>query len=150
MKLCTTCGNEIGDDVWRCPFCEERQDAAPPPSRAQARGRIETLNLKEDRPTVEEALLRLDRELDAARAQGIALVRVIHGYGSSGIGGDIKAAVRRRLAARRHARRLRGFMAGEDYSDRTPAGRHLLAAHPGLRAALRTDRANPGITLVEP
>ena len=48
-------------------------------------------------PSVQEALQRLEREIALARQQKHSLVKVIHGYGSTGAGGDIRIAVQRRL-----------------------------------------------------
>ena len=39
-------------------------------------------------PKVEEARLRMQHELQVARQQGYAAVKLIHGYGSSGVGGS--------------------------------------------------------------
>ena len=40
-----------------------------------------------------EALERLQRELAVARRDGTSLLKIIHGYGSTGAGGDIRIAV---------------------------------------------------------
>jgi hypothetical protein len=48
-------------------------------------------------PTVPEALQHLDRELARARQTRRAVIKLIHGYGSSGAGGDIRLATQRRL-----------------------------------------------------
>ena len=51
---------------------------------------IRTANIKENLPTVDEALAALRNELMSARHQGIKVVKIVHGYGSSGKGGAIK------------------------------------------------------------
>ena len=48
-------------------------------------------------PLVCEALERLDRELSAARQEKAKLLKLIHGYGSTGAGGDIRIAAQNRL-----------------------------------------------------
>jgi hypothetical protein len=108
-----------------------------------------TLNLESGRPRVEDAIGRLDREIAAARMKQIRLIRVIHGWGSSGTGGAIKAAVHGHLQALARKRSIRSFTTGDHYSDYSNAGRQLLANYPSLRASLKTDRENPGITFVE-
>ncbi len=80
---------------------------------------------------------------------GSRLLRLIHGWGSSGAGGAIRAAVREHLAAQLRTHRISGFLPGDDYSEDTNRGRQLLRGFPPLRESLRTDRANPGITFVE-
>lgn len=49
--------------------------------------KIITLNIKSDMPTVEEARKRLLTELQRAKAKGAKAMKLIHGYGSSGVGG---------------------------------------------------------------
>ena len=55
------------------------------------------LNLELGWPTVDQALRRLDAELEAARKMNTPLMKLIHGYGSSGKGGRIRTASRRYL-----------------------------------------------------
>src|SRR6202022_2848381 len=58
---------------------------------------IKTVNLKSDMPQVQEAVQRLAPELTLARQQKHAYLKIIHGYGSSGAGSDIRIAVQKRL-----------------------------------------------------
>ena len=128
-----------------CPYC-----GAPVSFRAPAKSaatEIATLNLKRGLPTVDEAMLRLDRELDAALAGGAKVVRIIHGWGSSGKGGGIRDEARRRLTVLLRNRRIGLIVHGEDVGAQTVAGRQLFARAPGLRET-RSDHANPGITFV--
>ena len=63
--------------------------------------------------TVAEALSRLTAHYNARlRAGDAGPIRVIHGYGSSGRGGDLRAAIRELFS--RHAGRL-DFVPGETY-----------------------------------
>lgn len=147
MKACTTCGNEIGDRVWKCPYCEQVQTGPPPvPPKLSA---VYSINLKEGMPTVAIAITKLKRELREAKAERRKLVRIIHGYGSTGVGGEIRLAVRKHLQTMLATGKIRAVVAGDDYSDRTDAGAALLGRHFGLRSSLRTDSRNPGITFVE-
>jgi len=114
-----------------------------------AGGGVRTINLKAGLPTVDEALARLDRELVASRARGTRVLRVIHGWGSSGVGGAIRTAVRHHLKGAVRSRIVRRAVDCDTYSDVSDQGRALLARYPALRAELRTDRRNPGVTLVE-
>ena len=148
MKACTTCGNEIDDNAWKCPFCECQQRSFPGPRQKKGL-RIATVNLEEDLPSVDEAMCKLERDLASLKRERIGVVRIIHGWGSSGAGGRIKAACHKRLVGKRRQKAIRSYLPGDDYSDTTNAGRALLSAHPSLRASLRSDRENPGITFVE-
>ena len=44
-------------------------------------------------PSVYEALQRLDLELASARRENARLLKIIHGYGSSGAGGEMNLAL---------------------------------------------------------
>ncbi len=143
MKTCSICGNEIPDDEWKCRFCKSPQGPGRS-SRRTGGKKIKTINLKEGMPPVDEALDTLSVELDSAREQGVKVLRIIHGYGSSGTGGKIKQAVIQELKSRHRA-----YVVGDRYSEDTHQGRDLLRQFPGLRSTLRSDRNNPGITFVK-
>ncbi len=148
MKTCATCGETIAPQSTICPFCETPQVPGPAGSSGPA---VRTLDIEAGLPTVEEALRRLEAQLDRARADGVQVVRIIHGWGSSsGGGGRIRAAARQWLQRQREAGRLRSVFLGDHYTHTSPAGRDFLRRHPALRPAERTDRENPGITFVEP
>ncbi len=116
--------------------------------KPKAKRTIVTVNLEEGRPFVEDALRRMDRQFYEARLGGTAVVRLIHGYGSSGTGGAIKQAVRTELeAALRHGT-IKHYVSGEDYQH-SAIGRNLRSRFSELKECLRTDQGNPGITLVE-
>jgi len=71
------------------------------PSKGRA---IKTVNLKSDMPLVHQALQRLDRELSLAHKEMTTLLKLIHGYGSTGAGGDIRIAAQKRADAYREVR----------------------------------------------
>ena len=148
MKDCTTCGNQIESSARRCPYCEQTQSVVSRVSQETARRPTVTINLEEGRPYVEEALRHMDRCLYEARRDGSSVVRLIHGYGSSGTGGAIKEAVRTELAVALRMGTIKEYVGGEDY-EHSKIGRRLRARFPELNECLRTDQGNPGITLVE-
>lgn len=109
---------------------------------------IKTANLKADRPTVQEALERLEREIAVARHQKHPFLKIIHGYGSTGAGGDIRVAVQRRMQELLHAGEIRGCIYGEDWSKTSEHAWQLLQAWPGLKKDPDLGRANRGITIL--
>lgn len=147
--LCQTCGNDIAASSATCPHCGSTQTAAKAQAPSGRVNGILTINLKEGMPTVTQALARLDNELRRARRNRTGIVRIIHGYGSSGTGGKIKQGLIKKLATLRSLKTVRNVVAGDDYSNTTAKGRSLLARYPALKDDLRTDRNNPGITFVE-
>ncbi len=148
MKICSTCGNEIPEDEWKCRYCDSYQQPGRS-STGTGEGKIKTINLKKGMPFVDEALATLSLELDLARSQGVQVLRIIHGYGSSGTGGKIKQAVIQELASLSRAKRVHAYVVGDRYSEDTNQGRDLLSQFPGLGSTLVSDRHNPGITFVQ-
>jgi len=149
VTICDTCGEAIDPASPVCPWCESPRTPSP---AARAGGPpLRTIDVEAGLPTVEEALRRLDAQLDRARTDGVRLVRVIHGWGSTtGGGGRIRAAVRRRLMDELDRRGIRGILFGDHYAPGEPAARDLRRRHPVLTTSERTDRRNPGVTFVEP
>jgi hypothetical protein len=109
---------------------------------------IRTVNLKSDMPRVREALQRLDRELALARREGLRLLKIVHGYGSTGVGGDIRIAVQKRLHELVEAGQIRGSIFGENWSKSDEETWRQLQAHPALKDDSDLGRRNRGITLV--
>jgi hypothetical protein len=99
-------------------------------------------------PLVHEALGRLDREIAIARQQKQSLLKVIHGYGSTGAGGDIRIAVQRRLRELVEAGQIRGCIFGEDWSKSNEETWRLLQSRPELKSDADLGRRNLGITIV--
>jgi hypothetical protein len=109
---------------------------------------IKTVNLKSDMPQVPEALQRLARELTLARQQKHILLKIIHGYGSSGAGGDIRIAVQKRLRELTQDGQIRGCIFGESWSKSDDQTWNLLQAQPELKNDGDLGRKNQGITIV--
>jgi hypothetical protein len=107
---------------------------------------MKTVDIKSDRPSVHEALQRLDRELALARQEKCTLLKVIHGYGSRGAGGDIRIAVQKRLQELCEAGQIRGCIFGENWSKADELTWSLVKSHPELRNDPHLGRGNRGIT----
>ena len=149
MKPCDVCGEPLVPGSAVCPFCESPQ--VPAAGGRAAGPAVRNVDIEAGLPTVAEALRRLEAQLDRARADGVGVVRVIHGWGSAtGGGGKIRAAARQWLQGQLAVRQVRSVVLGDHYAPTSPAGRDFLRRHPALRATERTDRENPGITFVEP
>ena len=95
-----------------------------------------------------EDLQRLEREIAWARREKSALLKIIHGYGSSGVGGDIRIAVQKRLYELVEAGEIRGCIFGEDWVKGDEATWKLLRDRPELKNDPHLGRHNQGITIV--
>ncbi len=99
-------------------------------------------------PTVAEALQDLDRELGRARQAGCGVVKLVHGYGSIGTGGEIRIAVQRRLTEMAGRGELRACIFGEDWAKSDEQAWALIKARPELKQDHDLGRRNQGITIV--
>jgi hypothetical protein len=109
---------------------------------------MKTVNLKSDMPLIREALQRLDRELALARQEKATLLKLVHGYGSTGTGGDIRIAVQKRLLELAQNGQIRGCIFGENWSKSDDVAWKLLQSHPELKTDSDLGRHNRGITVV--
>jgi hypothetical protein len=99
-------------------------------------------------PTVSEALQHLERELARARQSGCGVVKLIHGYGSTGAGGDIRIAVQRRLTEMASRAEIRACVFGESWAKSDEHAWALINARPELKQDHDLGRQNRGITIV--
>jgi hypothetical protein len=99
-------------------------------------------------PQVHEAMQRLDRELHLARQAKAPVLKLIHGYGSTGEGGDIRIAVQKRLLEMVQNGHIRACIFGESWSKSDEVSWKLLQSHRDLKSDSDLGRRNPGITIV--
>jgi hypothetical protein len=147
MGVCPVCGNLRDGLEASCPFCASHQVPLPNPALS---GKIFVVDLEAGMPTVEEALERLDDILRQAGDAGIRLVKVIHGYGSSGRGGHIREAFRQALQYHRWANRVQEYFPGESLGrqDGPAAFQALPRRTRQAISGLAGRSGNPGITLL--
>ena len=106
------------------------------------------INLEEGRPTVNVGLLRLDHALAEARADRVPLLKLIHGYGSSGVGGDLREQVWKALDVLQRSGRIAAFIPGEDFRQSNTATWELVKRNKAIRSDRDFGRGNRGITIV--
>jgi hypothetical protein len=97
---------------------------------------------------VHEALQRLERELSVARRDGIKLLKVVHGYGSTGAGGDIRIAVQKRLSEMAEGGQVRACIYGENWAKSDAMSWKLIRENRELKSDSDLGRRNQGITIV--
>ena len=110
--------------------------------------RIKIVNLEDGMPTVEQARLRMNYELQNARREACAAVKLIHGYGSSGTGGALRIELQKELRRAVIEGSIKSFVAGEDWriSDETTWA--LLKRFPEWKSDSDLGRGNQGISVV--
>jgi len=109
---------------------------------------IKIVNLEEGMPTVEQARLRMEHELHLAKRGGYQAVKLIHGYGSSGVGGALRTELQKTLRRAARAGAIRAFIAGEDWRVSDEATWDLLKRFPEWKQDSDLGRNNLGISIV--
>lgn len=112
------------------------------------RNKFRIINIEEGMPTVAQAQKRLDMELDAARKMGITVVKIIHGYGSSGTGGKLKKAIRANLKIKKDSGKIKAFVPGEEWNIFNETTRGIIEVCMDLSKDSDLNRYNSGVTLI--
>ena len=76
------------------------------------------------------------------------MLKVIHGYGSSGKGGALCIGLRKSFGLRKKERVIKDFIPGEDLSIFNEKVLILLEAVPGLRGDPDLNATNEGVTFL--
>jgi len=90
----------------------------------------------------------MESALADAKRQGRTVVKLIHGYGSTGVGGDIRIAVQKRLHELNCDGKIRAVIFGEEWGRSNAQAWDLLNSEPGLKHDADLGRRNRGITIV--
>ena len=109
---------------------------------------IRELNLELGRPTVDEALRRLESALAGAKCLRTPVIKLIHGYGSSGQGGRIRTACRKQLQQCKEQGRILDYIPGERFTIFDEATRRAFSRCAALRDDHDLEQENRGVTFV--
>lgn len=105
------------------------------------------INLEKGFPTIEEARKKLLLEIDSARNSGPVFLKIIHGYGSSGVGGTLGKAIRNSLKHRRKEGKVETYVGGENFGVFDQTARNMIEKYPELKRDADFNRGNPGISV---
>ena len=109
---------------------------------------IRTCNIEAGMPTLDEARRRVLDEIKRAKREGVRVLKVIHGYGSSGKGGTLCHGLRKSFGLRKKEGVIREHFAGEDFSIFNQQVLDLLEAVPALRGDPDLNATNEGVTVL--
>src|SRR5512139_2131431 len=94
---------------------------------------IRTFNVEAGMPTLDEARRLVAAEIKQAKREGARVLKVIHGYGSSGKGGALRVGLHKSFRLRKKEGAIKDFVAGEDFSIFNETVLALLEAVPQMR-----------------
>ncbi len=109
---------------------------------------LREVNLELGKPVVDDAIRRLTYELKQTERLKIPVLKIIHGYGSSGTGGKIRVEARRYLERLRQKGDIQYFIPGEKFSIFEEDTRRVLLLCGELRGDRDLDRHNNGVTFI--
>lgn len=107
--------------------------------------KVKEVNLERGKPTVDVAMRKLVDELTAAKRLGYRSVIVVHGYGSSGVGGAIKVALKGKLREGSLRGIVRDFIGGEDWIN---SKRKFIEICPQLKNYNKYVEGNRGLSVI--
>lgn len=109
---------------------------------------IRTFNVEAGLPALDEARRLVIEEIRRAKREGVKVLRVIHGYGSSGTGGALCHGLRKSFGLRKKEGVIKDFVAGEAFSIFNDGVLALLEAVPELRGDPDLNTTNEGVSIL--
>ena len=109
---------------------------------------LKIVNLKADMPTVEQARSRLRSEISLARQQGYTAMKAIHGWGSHGVGGELRIALQATLRGMADAGEIAAYIMGEEWRISNELTWKLLKRYPALKQDADLGKSNKGISII--
>ena len=109
---------------------------------------IRTFNVEAGLPTLDEARRLVIDEIKQAKRNGAKVLKVIHGYGSTGSGGKLCIGLRKSFGLRKKEGVIKDFIAGEDFSIFNDTVLALLEAVPELRGDPDLGATNEGVAIL--
>ena len=109
---------------------------------------IRTFNVETGLPALDEARRLVMAQIKQAKREGARVLKVIHGYGSSGKGGALCVGLRKSFGLRKKEGVIKEFIAGEDFSIFNDPVLALLEAVPEMRGDPDLNSTNEGVTIV--
>ena len=99
-------------------------------------------------PTLDEARRLVIEEIKRSKRERVRVLKVIHGYGSSGKGGALCVGLRKSFGLRKKEGVIKDFVAGEDFTIFNDVVLALLEAVPELRGDPDLGAINEGVTIL--
>jgi len=106
--------------------------------------KVKEINLERGMPAVAPAMTRLVNDLTTAKMSGCKAAVIVHGWGSSGTGGAIKAATAKKLKEPQLRGIIRDTVSGEKWMEKK---KDFINICPQLKEFSRYVDGNKGITV---
>ena len=107
-----------------------------------------TIDIKSEQQTVAEAIAQFLVEVEAYKKGGFKVMKVIHGYGSHGVGGAIKNEFLKQCQSLKNRGKIYDFTCCDKWIDKNPVKKIAINYCPDLMADSELYRINPGCSIV--
>jgi hypothetical protein len=109
---------------------------------------VRLYNVEAGLPTVDEARRLVMEEIRRAKRERVRVLKIIHGYGSTGKGGALCIGLKKSFGLRKKEGVIKDFVAGEDFSIFNATVLAMLEAVPELRGDSDLNATNEGVTVI--
>ena len=110
--------------------------------------RVLYIDVKSDMQTCLMAVAQLEIEIDACKLGGFNALKVIHGYGSHGVGGEIKKSIHLRLKQMKAQKLIKEYIPCEKWTPNNPIRNMAVKCCDELLADSDLRMLNSGVTIV--
>lgn len=107
-----------------------------------------TIDIKSERQTVSEAVAQFLVEVDAYKKGGYKVMKVIHGYGSHGVGGAIRNEFLKKCQHLKSRGIIYDFTCCNNWTDKNVVKKIAINYCPDLLADAELSFLNPGCSIV--
>ena len=110
--------------------------------------KIITLNIKDGFPPSDVAVANMEIEIERMTKTDAKVIKIVHGYGSHGVGGEIKKLAHSRLTNLKKHNKILDFVPGEKFGEEEKHSDYIVNNFPELILDSDLKNYNSGITLV--
>ena len=119
---------------------------------------IVKLNIEQEKPPLDVALYYIMHEIELAKYNGGGVIKVLHGYGSSGVGGVIKIETLKMLKKLKRKSpndsmskglKIRDYIMGEEFSVTSPKYVRWVQDYPELMSDEDLNNGNGGVVFIK-
>ncbi len=107
-----------------------------------------TLDIKSDRQTVNEAIAQFMVELESYKKGGFKVIKVIHGYGSHGVGGAIRTSFLKKCQDLKNRKIIEDYICCDKWTEKNVVRRMAINYCPDLLADRDLYLLNPGCSII--